>query len=107
MTICVCWGVYCTPVLPFPLHCCGLYGAAIGELATGEGAYGEAKVVAYGENGLEEVALAGVFRLPWVCARAVPCVMMPGRTAAARPGEMGCPWAGTFAGGGGGGGTAG
>ena len=67
-----------------------------------------------GENGLEAVALAGVckFKLPWACAKAVPCVMIPGRTAAApRPGE-GCPCpvsnTDTFVGGGGGrgGGTA-
>jgi hypothetical protein len=61
-----------------------------------------------GENGLEAVALAGVCKLPWACAKAVPCVMIPGRTAAApRPGE-GCPCPDTFVGGGGGsgGGTA-
>jgi hypothetical protein len=101
MAICVCWGAYCTPGLPFPRHCCGLYGAAIGELATDEGAYGEDELFANGENGLKEVALAGVCRLPWACAKAVPCVMMPGRTAAARPGEMGCPYGDAFAGGGG------
>jgi hypothetical protein len=49
-----------------------LYGAAIGELATGEGAYGDEERLANDEKGLKEVALAGVCKVPWVCANAGP-----------------------------------
>ena len=90
--ICV-WVAYCTLGLPLPVHCCGLYGAAIGELATGEGVYGEMMLFANGENELKEVVLAGVCRLLWMCAKALPCVMIPGRTAeAARPAESDWPY---------------
>jgi hypothetical protein len=36
----------------------------MGELATGDGAYGEDELVANGGNGLKEVALAGVCMVP-------------------------------------------
>ena len=112
--VCACWT--CCPLIgALRLHCCGLYGAeegfliAMGEAATGEGAYVEGEWAVKGEKGtLKDVAVAGVCNEPCrydvACGGARAVVMSEGCTAnARRRGDICGAWSPNGGGGGGGG----